>query len=138
MEKKDILEAADVKLLIDEFYSKAMEDDLLGPVFKDVAKINLEEHLPHLYAFWEMLILGNPGYTRQPYPAHIRLGLQPEHFERWLKLFGETIHENFKGMNVGSKNVTYPVIPPLPSPFGRDGCGGAFLTALILLPTFDA
>ena len=84
---------------MDSFYAKAMVDELIGPIFTDVAKIDLEAHLPRLYAFWEMLVLGIPGYSGQPYPAHIPLGLKKEHFDRWLKLFTETLEENFKGMN---------------------------------------
>ncbi len=99
MERKDIQNEADIKTLIDEFYAKALKDELLGPIFIEVAHIDLPHHLPILYSFWEMIILGKQGYTGQPYPKHIPLGINSTHFERWLMLFEQTIHENFHGLN---------------------------------------
>lgn len=53
---KDITSEADIKLMVDSFYQKVNEDDLLGPVFNDIAQVNWENHLPRMYSFWESLI----------------------------------------------------------------------------------
>jgi hemoglobin len=99
MPRKDISARDDIILLVDLFYVKALKDPLIGPVFTEVAAIDLKEHLPQLYAFWEMLILGTAAYSGQPFPKHLNLGLNKYHFERWLLLFTATVHENFIGLN---------------------------------------
>ena len=54
--KKDIQTGEDIKLLVDNFYKKAIADDSLGHIFTDVAKVNWEHHLPIMYAFWESIL----------------------------------------------------------------------------------
>ncbi len=93
----DITTEADVRVLVDTFYEKVREDALLDPIFSDVAKVDWEHHLPKMYAFWNGMILGKPGYSGRPFPLHAVLPVGKEHFERWLELFKETIAENFEG-----------------------------------------
>ncbi|MBU1374054.1 MAG: group III truncated hemoglobin [Bacteroidetes bacterium] len=99
--KKDIQNADDIKLLVDEFYKKAVEDKDLGHIFTDVAKVNWGHHLPIMYAFWESTLLGTPGYKGNPMDAHFKLNqkieLTGEHFSRWKSLFIQTVEENFVG-----------------------------------------
>lgn len=49
---KDIESSADVRLLVDEFYGAIRGDALLNPIFTDIAKVDWEQHLPKMYAFW--------------------------------------------------------------------------------------
>lgn len=99
--KKDIQKADDIKLLVDEFYKKAVDDKDLGHIFTDVAKVNWEHHLPIMYAFWESTLFGIQGYKGNPMDAHFKLNqkieLTGEHFSRWKSLFIQTIEENFNG-----------------------------------------
>ncbi len=99
--KKDIQNADDIKLLVNEFYKKAVDDKDLGHIFTDVAKVNWEHHLPIMYAFWESTLLGTPGYKGNPMDAHFKLNqkieLTGEHFSRWKSLFIQTVMENFEG-----------------------------------------
>lgn len=44
--KREINTPEVIQLLVDTFYQKILQDDLIGYVFTDVAKIDLEEHLP--------------------------------------------------------------------------------------------
>jgi hemoglobin len=102
----DILNEADVELLVDRFYAKVQTDDLLDPIFNDVAQVDWTHHLPKMYAFWNGMILGKPGYSGQPWPAHAVLPVSAEHFTRWLELFRQTVDEHFAGENaVRAKNV---------------------------------
>lgn len=94
---KDISDEADVKLLVDAFYLKVREDALLNPIFSDVAKVDWDHHLPKMYAFWNGMILGKPGYAGAPWPAHAVLPVSAEHFSRWLELFRATVDEHFEG-----------------------------------------
>ena len=81
--------------LVRRFYGDVAQDDLLGPVFEDVAGVDWSEHLPKLTAFWCRALLGQVGYAGNPYRAHAlvhaRQPLTSAHFERWLSLFADTI-----------------------------------------------
>lgn len=101
MKKYDIRGKEDVKLLVDLFYEKVRADDLIGYIFNDVAQVNWETHLPVMYNFWENVLFYTASYTGNPMIVHRKLNnviaLQPEHFQRWLKLFHEVVDENFTG-----------------------------------------
>ena len=102
---RDITNRGDIDLLVEVFYGKAMDDDVIGYIFTDVAKLDLGEHLPVIADFWEMLLFRTVNfqekYGRSPMSTHIVLNrkepLTREHFERWLKLFCGTVDELFAG-----------------------------------------
>ena len=101
IEKQDIQNAEDIKHLLDTFYAKVLKDDVIGYIFTDVAHIELEVHMPVLYAFWETVLFGVANYRGNPILKHIELNkkepLTDLHFERWISLFFETIDELFEG-----------------------------------------
>lgn len=92
--KKDIETRNDIQLLVDSFYSKVKVDDLLGPVF---AGLDWPHHLPIMYNFWSSMLLGDQTYRGNPLEKHLRLAITANHFSRWLKLFKQTVDENFNG-----------------------------------------
>lgn len=102
---KDIENRQDIEKLVKNFYEKAFADSKLGHIFVEIAKLNLAEHLPIIADFWEMILFQTTNfqdkYKRSPMQKHIELAakfaLQKEHFKQWLKLFFETIDENFSG-----------------------------------------
>lgn len=100
--KPDISNAADVKMLIDTFYTRVRADAILGYIFDEVAQVDWPSHLPVMYAFWEFLLLGNGNaYGNNPIQKHFDLHakhpLQAKHFDRWLELFQSTVDELFEG-----------------------------------------
>lgn len=98
VQKHDILELEDIKSLVDFFYSKVKENELLNPVFRD--KISDEQwpaHLDKMYRFWQTLLLGEHTYQGNPLMHHLQLPLTKEHFEEWLRLFHETANQLFTG-----------------------------------------
>jgi hemoglobin len=101
--KHDIESSEDIKNLIDTFYGKVREDEVIGYIFNDIAHVDWPQHLPKMYAFWEFLLLGKDSYLGNPLEAHRRLNgkvkLKEEHFDQWLKLFHQTIDELFEGKN---------------------------------------
>jgi len=101
--KPDIENSEDVKKLIDTFYSKVREDEIIGYIFNDIAQVDWPHHLPKMYAFWSFLLLGTDTYQGNPLEPHRRLHekvkLKEEHFDQWLKLFHQTIDELFEGKN---------------------------------------
>ncbi|MDQ1086329.1 group III truncated hemoglobin [Siphonobacter sp. SORGH_AS_0500] len=100
--KKMYLDSSEaVRHLVDSFYEKVQKDELLAPIFTDVAQVDWAKHLPKMYGFWENLLLGNNSYHGHPFRPHLIINqkhtLTIEHFERWLTLFTETLAENFEG-----------------------------------------
>ena len=95
--KKDILELEDVKLLVDTFYDKVRDDQLIGPIFNERIQNRWPEHLAKMYTFWQTVLLGEHTYYGSPFPPHAQLAVEKEHFERWLYLFSETLQELFSG-----------------------------------------
>jgi hemoglobin len=94
---KDILTLEDIKLLVDTFYDKVREDQLLGPVFNERIQNRWPEHLAKMYTFWQTVLLGEHTYYGSPFPPHANLPVGKEHFERWLSLFSQTLNELFSG-----------------------------------------
>jgi hemoglobin len=95
--KNDILALDDVKLLVDTFYDKVREDQLIGPIFNERIQNRWPEHLAKMYTFWQTVLLGEHTYYGSPFPPHAQLPVEKEHFERWLSLFSETLYELFSG-----------------------------------------
>ena len=94
---RDITNAEDIRTLVDSFYDKVTRDELLAPIFNEVARVEWAEHLPIMYRFWESMLLGIGTYQGAPFPKHAVLPVQKEHFARWLALFVETVDALFSG-----------------------------------------
>jgi hemoglobin len=92
---RDLDSPEEIAEMVRRFYADVAQDDLLGPMFNDVARVDWAEHLPKLAAFWCRALLGLPGYAGNPFQAHARVHRQAPftaaHFERWLSLFHETL-----------------------------------------------
>jgi len=101
MSKKDISNKEDVQLLVDSFYAKVLKDDTIAYIFTDVAKLNVPEHMPIMYNFWATILLSKGTYVGNPMDKHFALhekeALKKEHFDRWLKLWFDTVDELFTG-----------------------------------------
>lgn len=94
---KEILILDDIKVLVDTFYGKVREDDILAPIFNPVLQDRWAEHMEKMYTFWQTILLGERTYNGSPFPPHGRLPISEVHFERWLELFYQTIDEKFEG-----------------------------------------
>lgn len=90
-------ERAQIALLVDAFYRKIRDDALLGPVFLPRLEGRWDSHLPKMVDFWSSLVLGDKSYQGNVKAVHQPLaGLTPEHFQRWLSLFFETVEQHFE------------------------------------------
>lgn len=100
---RDLDSPEQIDEMVRRFYSDVTQDDLLGPMFNDVAHVDWNEHLPKLAAFWCRALLGIPGYSGNPFRAHALIHAQRPftagHFERWLTLFHETLELGWIGPN---------------------------------------
>jgi hemoglobin len=97
----DIETHDDCELLVRTFYSRALTDPIIGWLFTDVAKLDLEHHVPRITRFWETILLGAQTYTGGAFRPHLELNakvpLQRGHFDRWLHLWRTTVDELFAG-----------------------------------------
>lgn len=107
MGNADIETFKDIKSLVDAFYSSIREDDMLGPIFTDFARVDWVEHLPKLCEFWETVLFAVHGYKGDPIEAHVDLharlnkeldlDLKQQHFDHWVELFTSTVDDLFDG-----------------------------------------
>jgi hemoglobin len=98
---RDIEDRADCERLVRAFYGRALVDPIIGWIFVDVAKLDVEEHVPQIACFWETILLGSRSYgggAFAPHAAlHAQVGLRAGHFERWLALWRATVDGLFVG-----------------------------------------
>lgn len=88
------IDAALISDLVDEFYAHVRLDPVLGPIFDGEIGDGWDAHLDKLKSFWRSVMLQEGSYSGRPMPVHMRLkGLTPEHFQRWLGLFEQTLGE---------------------------------------------
>lgn len=98
---QQISTADDIKILVDRFYDKVNQDEILSPIFNEIMHVNWDTHLPIMYQFWGSLLLGEHSYSGNPMQKHIEISkivpLGEKEFARWLELFNQNINENFTG-----------------------------------------
>src|SRR5919202_6306458 len=58
----DISSRDDCERLVRAFYTRAFADPLIGFLFTDVARLDLEAHVPRITSFWETILLGARSY----------------------------------------------------------------------------
>lgn len=101
---RDLDSPEEITEMVRRFYRDVAQDDLLGPLFNDVAGVDWSEHLPKLTAFWCRALLGIEGYVGNPYRAHSLVNDQAPltlaHFERWLELFHDVVEVGWAGPKV--------------------------------------
>jgi hemoglobin len=99
--RHDIETRADCEELVRAFYGRAMVDPIIGFLFTDVAKLDLEAHIPRITNFWDTILLGARSYGGGAFRPHVELHLKVPltrgHFDRWLYLWAMTVDELFAG-----------------------------------------
>lgn len=102
LERFDLASRSDIARLVNVFYDRVRADDLLGPIFDDVAHVDWVEHLPKMYDFWESVLFGTAVFKGNPLAVHTALArLAPmthREFDRWVGLFQATVDDLFTGI----------------------------------------
>jgi hemoglobin len=75
-----------ISACVRQFYQSVRNDPLLSPVFAATI-YDWDMHLRIIEDFWSRSLLGTDRYKASPFPAHMRLPVEPAHFDRWLELF---------------------------------------------------
>lgn len=101
---KSIEERKDISVLVNSFYAKIRQDDLLGDIFNaHIAEEDWPAHLVKLTDFWETNLFGIPKFKGNPTLKHFKVDenidykIKQNHFGRWLQLWFETIDELYEG-----------------------------------------
>ncbi|MCE6997140.1 group III truncated hemoglobin [Saccharothrix sp. S26] len=98
---RDLAGRDDAVTVVTEFYRRAFDDALLGPIFRDVARLDLATHLPVIADFWATVLFRAGTYRRNLLHVHLdlheRVPLTAAHFTRWLALWADTVDELFAG-----------------------------------------
>lgn len=107
---RDIKNRTDLYILVKQFYIKLFDDTLLKPFFADIdTDDKLESHLQILVNFWDQQLFYKGTYNRNALQPHLtrhqKLPFKPEHFKQWLKLFSQTIDENFDGEKANQAKI---------------------------------
>lgn len=97
----DIESREDIAHLMREFYGRMFKDEVMGPIFIDIAQMDLEAHIPIMCDFWELQLFQKPGYRGGMMMVHFQLHMKAElehhHFMRWLDYWYETLDALFEG-----------------------------------------
>ena len=101
--KKDIQNRKDIEVIVKEFYGIVRNDKTIGHFFNQVMHVNWDIHLPVMTDFWENLLFFDNDYEGNPMSIHKTIDkkhpMKPKDFNRWTKLFNETVDRNFEGTN---------------------------------------
>lgn len=85
---------ASIRLMVETFYAKVRQDDLIGPVFYRAigeGEAAWAHHIARLVDFWSSMMLRTGRYQGNPFAKHFALpDLTAPMFARWLVLFDET------------------------------------------------
>ncbi|WP_027877923.1 group III truncated hemoglobin [Meiothermus cerbereus] len=99
----DLASRADIAVVVDAFYAKAIQDEQIGYLFEG---LDLMNHLPVIHDFWENILWRTGAYKGGMMYKHLLLNarkpLTLEHFERWLELFTQTVDAHYKGPNAST------------------------------------
>lgn len=98
----DITTRADIALIVEKFYTKVRNDELLGDIFNKQIT-DWDFHLNRITNFWEQILFQTRKYVGNPMETHVKVdartnhSIQPIHFGKWLALWFSTINEHFEG-----------------------------------------
>jgi hemoglobin len=98
MNKTDIRNDDDIRILVHTFYGKVQDDERLGYIFNEFAGVNWDHHLPRMVDFWSNLLFQTGRYDGKPFRQHLSLPIQTDDFHLWYNLFIDTVDCCFEGV----------------------------------------
>jgi hemoglobin len=99
--KPDLDSRAAIHDVVVQFYREVVFDDVLEPMFGEVAEVDWAVHMPKLVDYWCRVLLREPGYaglildTHQH--VHVLRPLTTEMFDRWYQLWIASIDGRWSG-----------------------------------------
>ena len=83
-----------IREMVELFYSRAQQDDLLGPIFAERVA-DWDAHYEKMTRFWSSAAMRAGTYSGRPIEAHRFGGFTEAHFDRWVEMFTATAHDVF-------------------------------------------
>ncbi len=87
--------------LVVEFYREIVFDEVLDPMFSEVAEVDWTEHIPKLVDYWCRILLRTEDYSGPIMAAHRELhAMEPvrlEHCDRWYDLWVRSVDSSWSG-----------------------------------------
>lgn len=97
----DLARRADIHDLVVGFYREIVFDDLLEPMFGEVAEVDWAAHIPRLIDYWCRVLLDEVGYRGAIVAAHRHVhdieAFRIEHFDRWYELWVRSVDAGYAG-----------------------------------------
>lgn len=97
----DLSSRAPIHDLVVEFYREIVFDELLEPVFDEVAEVDWAAHIPRLVDYWCGILLGDQRVGGSMISAHRRVHeiqrIEAEHCDRWYSLWVGCIDSRWSG-----------------------------------------
>lgn len=110
MAKKDIEGIEDIKVMVNDFYNRIKEDELLAPIFNFRLSTHWDPHLEKMYSFWNAVLFGVKEYSGNPFMKHATMELDSTHFDHWIGLFNLTVDTHFEGPTAEEAKIRASVI----------------------------
>lgn len=92
MSRFQIIDIANLEILVGSFYERVRADTMIGPIFNDAID-DWPTHLRLLTDFWSSVVLRSGTYRGNPMSKHRQHPIRAQHFERWLALWQQTVDE---------------------------------------------
>jgi hemoglobin len=112
----DITDRRDVACLVNVFYDRVRDDDILGPIFDDIAHMDWATHLPRMSDFWESVLFARATFKGAPIIVHRALAqhtpLTSTAFRRWITLFQSTVDDLFSAPRQNTPRTAPYESPP--------------------------
>lgn len=87
------VDAGFIDHLIEEFYARIRDDELLGQIFAERIS-DWPAHLSRMKGFWRSILHNSGEFSGNPMLKHLSIpGLELAHFSHWLDLFYETLRD---------------------------------------------
>jgi hemoglobin len=97
----DISTPTHVHDLVIAFYREIVFDEVLEPVFGEVAEVDWAEHIPKLIDYWCWILFGTGHPTGTVTTAHRHLHglapIRPVHCDRWYRLWSASVDARWSG-----------------------------------------
>ena len=84
-----------IREMVELFYSRTQQDELLGPIFADRVS-DWDAHYEKMTRFWSSATMRAGTYSGRPIEAHRFGGFTKAHFDRWIELFTKSTHDIFE------------------------------------------
>ena len=99
--RRDLDSRTEIHDLVVAFYREIALDDLLGPVFAEVAEVDWSVHIPRLIDYWCRVLLRQPCFDGNILAPDQRIheleAFHSELFDRWLRLFIVAVDDHWQG-----------------------------------------